>query len=219
MKIGTVLHLEIRDKKSGELQKYYCKVIDKNKNYLMIDYPIHIRTNKTSFFSKGTHLIVTYLEDGNVVYQFPSIIAAKVKLNVPALGIKIPNDDYIERIQRREYVRIDTTIDVAVHSTDHLFSPFVTVTTDISGGGMAIITAKNIPLEMGTKVDVWFPLIRRKNDYHYIYVQSEIVSIREGNSKNNVVSLKFTSIDNQDRQEIIWYCFEKQRESLQKELI
>jgi len=219
MKIGTVLQLEMKDRKSGQLQKYHCKIIEKNENYFIIDYPIHTVTKKTAFFTNGTLLTVTYLENDKVVYQFPTEIIGKVKLNIPALAIKKPDDNYIERVQRREYVRIDTTLDIAVHSVNHLFSPFVTITTDLSGGGMAIIATKNISLEIGYKADIWLPLQRQNNDYHYINGQTEIVSIREANNKNNLISLKFISINAQDRQQIIWYCFEKQRESLQKELI
>ncbi|MGJ9456834.1 flagellar brake protein [Oceanobacillus sp. CF4.6] len=219
MKIGKVLNLEVRDSRTGIVHEYYCKIIEKNKNYLMIDYPIHAQTKKTAFFPIGTLLSASFIGNDQAVYQFSSEIAARIKMNIPALAIHIPDQTDIKRIQRREYVRIETTVDVAVHSKDNQFPPFVTLTSDISGGGLAIITEKNIELEIGLKADLWLPLQMQNAEYYYIYGQAEIVYIRDMNSRVNLISLKFISISKQDRQRIVRFCFEKQREARQKELI
>ncbi|WP_337020382.1 flagellar brake protein [Oceanobacillus massiliensis] len=219
MKIGTVLNLEIREAKTGEIHEYHCKIVEKNKKYFMIDYPIHSKTKRTAHLKKGTFISVTFIGNDQAIYQFTSKIADKVKMNIPALAITIPENEDIKRIQRREYVRIETSVDIAVHSADKLFAPFTTVTSDISGGGMAIVVPKNIQLEINSKADVWLPLPMQNSEYHYVYGQTEIVLIREVNNRVNLVSLKFNSIGQADRQKIVRFCFEKQREARQKERI
>ncbi|WP_087971550.1 flagellar brake protein [Oceanobacillus rekensis] len=219
MEVGKVLNLEIKDSRNGNLQQYYCKLIEKNNDYLVIDYPIHTKTKRTSFFPIGTKISVSFIGDDQAVYQFQSKIATRIKLNIPALAINIPEQEDIKRIQRREYVRIESAIDVAIHSTDDLFPPFVTLTSDISGGGLAIISEKGIQMKIESKVDLWLPLQMQNSEFHYIYSQAEVVYIKNLNSRVDLVSLKFISISKQDRQNIIKFCFEKQRESRQKELL
>ncbi|WP_249871884.1 flagellar brake protein [Oceanobacillus saliphilus] len=219
MKIGTVLNLEVKDIETGETHEYHCKIIEKNDKFLIIDYPIHVKTKKTAFFSKGTYITATFMGKDQAVYKFSSQIAARIKLNIPALAITIPDNKNMKRIQRREYVRIETSLDIAVHSVDNQFHPFATVTFDISGGGLAVIVPTSTQLEIGQKTDIWLPLPMQNQEYHYVYGQTEIVLIRELNTRMNMVSLKFISISNSDRQKIVRFCFEKQREARQKELI
>lgn len=219
MEVGIVLNLEIKDSQTGNINQYYCKLIEKNNDYMIIDYPIHTKTKRTSFFSIGTIVLVSYIGDDHAVYQFHSKINARLKMNIPALAINKPEQKDMERIQRREYVRIETAVDIAAHSTDNLFPPLVTLTSDISGGGLSFISEKSINMKIESKVDVWLPLQLQNKEFHYIYSQAEIVYIKEMNSRVNLVSLKFTTISKQDRQNIIRFCFEKQRESRQKELL
>ncbi|WP_067725420.1 flagellar brake protein [Oceanobacillus damuensis] len=219
MEIGTVLNIEVKEAETGEINEYHCKIIEKNKNYLIIDYPIHTETKKTAFFPKGTSLSASFIGNDQAIYRFSTEIAAKFKLNIPALAIDIPDNKDVKRIQRREYVRIETAVDIAAHSVDNQFSPFTTVTSDISGGGLSIIAPSNIHLETGFRTDMWIALQTQSQEILYVYGQTEIVYIREVSSRTNLVSCKFISITTQDRQKIVKFCFEKQREARQKELI
>lgn len=88
MEIGTVLNLELEE--SGRNHICYCKIIEKNDKYLIIDYPIDEKTKKTKILPRKKLFKVTFVGKDNVVYQFTSEIVAKVKLNIPALAIRIP---------------------------------------------------------------------------------------------------------------------------------
>ncbi len=212
-----MLNLELKE--SGKIYTYYCKIIEKNDKYLIIDYPIDEKTKKTRMLPKRKLFKVNFVGKDQVVYQFTSEIVAKVKLNVPALAIKIPSPEKVERIQRREYVRVEAAVDIAIHSINHQFEPFVTVTSDISAGGLAVLVPKHIPLEIGTIVDAWFALQMSDNQFHYIYAGAEVILNREANNRINLVSLKFLSITKLNRQLIVRFCFDKQREAKKKELM
>ncbi|MFC4557402.1 flagellar brake protein [Virgibacillus kekensis] len=216
MKIGTLLSLEIKDREKGEIVRFRCKVAEKNEHYLFIDHPIEVKTNKSVFLPEGTHLIASYVGKDQSVYQFHTKIAAQIKMNVPVLAIHIPNKDKIKRIQRREYVRVETAVDVAIHSVE---LSFTTVTSDISGGGMAIIIPSNKLIEAEDEMDICLVLPLDSGDYQYVNALAEVVRVKEDKSSARIASMKFTKISKYARQGIIRYCFERQREARNKELL
>ncbi|MFB4166340.1 flagellar brake protein [Virgibacillus sp. JSM 102003] len=216
MKIGTLLNLELMQNQKNETKKYRCKIVEKNDDYLLIDYPIDIQTNKTAFLHKGTHLWAEYVGYDQSVYKFQTEIIAKVKLNVPTLAINFPDKDNIKRIQRREYVRIETAIDIAVHSSNESFT---TVTSDVSGGGMSIIIPNGNKMYEREEVNVWLVLQMQSGEFQYIGALAEVIRIKESDNAANTASLKIIQVTKADRQNIVRYCFEKQRESRKKDLL
>src|SRR5690625_1308164 len=121
MYIGAMIHLEYKQHNISETMKYYCKIIEKNDDYLFIDYPINDKTKKTSFFRNGTNFSVTYIGKDQSVYKFRTELVSKVNLNIPALALKLPQKKDIKRVQRREFVRIKSAVDAAVYATDESF--------------------------------------------------------------------------------------------------
>ncbi|MTW85893.1 pilus assembly protein PilZ [Virgibacillus dakarensis] len=219
MKIGTLLVLETKDPDEETNWEFRCKVIEKNEHYLFIDYPIDNKTNKSALIPKHKPFTVTYVGSDQSVYSFPSEIVAQVKLNVPALAIPMPEKQHINRIQRREFVRIVAAIDVSVHSLETSSTPFTTVTNDISGGGLSIVLPKGVTLTEGEGLDLWFVLPMESGDYQYINAQSEVVRMLFLENTVQTASLKFTGITKQSCQQIIRFCFERQRELRKKELL
>ncbi|WP_164668747.1 flagellar brake protein [Virgibacillus doumboii] len=216
MRIGTLLTIEIKQPNNKETKKYRCKVIEKNEHYIFIDYPIETKTNKTGFLPKGTRFTATYVGKDQSVYLFHTEIVAKVKLNVPALAIYFPDKKDIKKIQRREYVRIETAVDVAFHGTNE---PFTTVTSDISGGGMSMIIPNGKNVTTNESADVCIVLKMHSGDYSYVNAQAEVIRVKEDGNKVKTASMKFISVNKQVQQSIIRYCFEKQREARKKELL
>jgi c-di-GMP-binding flagellar brake protein YcgR len=218
MKIGVFLTLEAYSREMGTTEKFRCKVVDINKNHVFIDYPVHIKTKKTTSFRLGTHVIAEYLGSDQSVYRFKTVIKDKRKGKIPTLVFVLPKEDEIERIQRRQYVRIETAVDVAVHSLNHRFSPFTTVTADLSGGGLSIVVPKRVSLEENDKITLTLVLPMHSGSYHYLDLSGEIVRIIQNESSANTASIKLVKLSEQDKQVIIRFCFEKQREARQKEM-
>ncbi|WP_077299651.1 flagellar brake protein [Virgibacillus pantothenticus] len=219
MKIGTVLQLEVVQSgknRNREAKKYRCKVIDKNEQNLYIDLPVDTKSKKTAFFAKGTIFDVTFIDSDEIIYQFRSKLVAKVKGKIPALAIQLPGNN-IRRIQRRNYARVETAVDVAVHSDQNLFSPFTTVTNDISGGGLSIIVPKNQILK-GELAEIWMVLAMANGQFVYPNVRAKLVHEKRGNSGIYIVSFQFLALDVKTEQWIIRFCFEKQREARKKQI-
>ncbi|WP_164218986.1 flagellar brake domain-containing protein [Virgibacillus sp. YIM 98842] len=218
MKIGTLLQLEYKMDGVSEVLKYYCKIIDRNDRYLFIDYPVNEKTKKTELLPKGAHFFAAYIGKDQSVYRFRTELVSKVSLNIPALAIKLPNKEDLKRIQRREFVRVKSAVDIAVYSDNNSFSPFTTVTDDISGGGMSIIVPDGINLELSKDIWIWMVLEMYNGEYQYHNIKAVFVHINKLNRGICIASLRFTALKQEIRQQIIRYCFEKQREARKKEL-
>lgn len=211
LKIGATIQLEVGDE--DRVEKFRCKLVERKGNKLYIDYPINERTGKTGILLDGTQLKATFLGQGDVVFIFTTEVIGRKKDIIPMMILQYPGDDHLIRIQRRQFVRIDAAVDCAVHPINNKsdFSPFTTLTTDISGGGAAIILPNNHPLKEGEEILCWLAFHLTGGDYHYLKVNSSITRIIDGeNEHRDKASIKFEDIGEKDREIIIRYCFEKQ---------
>ncbi|HLR08148.1 MAG TPA: flagellar brake domain-containing protein [Bacillota bacterium] len=219
MEIGKTLHLELYNQVKHMTEKYRSQVVEMHDDYLFIDYPINERTNKATYLHTGTPLKVNYIGQDGSVYSFQTTVTTRTKRTVPVLVIDFPKEDKIKRIQRREYVRIQTAVDVAVHFEKACKEPFTTVTKDISGGGLSIFIPDSNHLAQGDLLNVWIVLPMQSGSYHYVEAKTEVIRTKLSEHAVPTASIKFISITNTHREKIIRYCFEKQWEARQKELM
>lgn len=218
MEVGTSITLRLSSNLKTDGQDIYrCKIIDRDDRYLYIDYPINVNTKKVVFVPVNEYVVVNYVVNG-VANEFISTIAKRVELTVPALAINLPEEEEIKRIQRREFVRVETAVDVAMHFPKSSYTPIISVTYDISGGGAAVIMPPNIKMAQEQDVKLYLVLHSLSLGYEYIKIDAEIVRFHTI-EKVNIVSLKFNFVSNQEQQKIIHYCFDKQREDRQQQLL
>lgn len=208
LKIGVALTLELR---YGEkFEKFKCKLVERKGQHLYIDYPINMETNRTAFLLEGTQLKCSFVDQDGVVYLFQSEVLGRVKQKIPMLLLSYPGDGRLIKIQRRQFVRIETSVDVAIHSKHHEFVPFTTVTDDISAGGAAIIATNGAPFVNGQEVICWFVLPMQDGDYHYLKFDSKIVRIISLDKDRIKISLQFLEISPHERQILLRFCFDQQ---------
>ncbi|MDZ5471182.1 flagellar brake domain-containing protein (plasmid) [Bacillus sp. 31A1R] len=208
LKIGDNIILEI--KYSDKFEKLKCKLVERKGNHLYIDYPINTQTNKTAFLLDGTQLKGSFVTQEGTVYLFETEVLGRLKQNIPMLILSYPGDEHLIKIQRRQYVRVETAIDIAVHSTDQEFPAFTTVTDDISAGGVAFITNNHSKLKAGMKINTWLVLPLQNGEYHYLKFESSIIRIIPLDAERNKVSVQFTDINPTDRQLLLRFCFDRQ---------
>ncbi|THE15065.1 pilus assembly protein PilZ [Bacillus timonensis] len=209
LKIGDLIYLEPTINPNGE--KYRCRVVEKIENKLYIDYPVNNGTGKTAFLLNGTQLKAFVTADSTSAYFFDTTVLGRVKQNIPMIVLSYPGEDNMYKIQRREYVRVETPVDVAVHSINGEFRPFVSITRDISAGGAAIILPSSRTLLPGLDFLTHFVLPSLSEDYHYVTLRSHVIRIVNGkNGERNRASIKFVDISESDRQLLIKFCFERQ---------
>lgn len=207
VKIGTNLTLEL-DGLDDEVKRFKCRVVEQKQHKLYIDYPINLETNRTDIFPVGTSFHVLYVDEQQLAYRFDGEITVRVKRNVPMLELTY-DPKKMKKIQRREYVRINTSMDVSLKETQ-TNKKVVTLTADISGGGMAVHVPKDITYEPGAIFDGLLVFKLNQGGYQYVFVETEMIHLKADTDRHNVMSLKFVSIDEKDREKIIQFCFEEQ---------
>lgn len=210
IKIGDTITLKPKYADDGE--QYRCKLVERRGNNLYIDYPVNMKTNRTSYLFTGTQLKATFISQDGTVYLFETEIIdrVKVKLHIPVLLISYPGGDELVRIQRRKYVRVETPLDVAVHPLEGGFEPFTTITEDISAGGAAILISNKIQMTPNQLLRTVFVLPMQSGDYHYMDLKSKVIRLIPMNGNREKVSLQFIDITEKQKQIILRLCFERQ---------
>jgi c-di-GMP-binding flagellar brake protein YcgR len=207
--IGDTIILE--PKNSSEEEKYRCKLVEINGEQLFIDYPISMKTAKTVFLLDGTQLKGSFIGKDNTVYLFETEVQGRVKQTIPMITLSYPGKNHLVRVQRRQYVRVETSIDVAVHSTKGEFSSFVTITSDISAGGSALILPLNTELAPETIIDCWIVLPMQSGDYHYLTLKARVIRVIPGqNGDQAKMPIEFIDVNESERQLLIRFSFERQ---------
>lgn len=204
LKLGTFLVLDKDLTENSE--KYKSRVIDSGEGFVMIDYPTHIETGKTAFFMDGTELHVSFTDELKMSYVFDTEVSGRLNKGVPMIRLTYPGDDKLVKIQRREFVRVEVNIDVAVTSegvTTQL------VGEDISAGGIAITLKKSTVFHEGETLELLIVLPSVEGETKYIKAKGDIIRIWE-KSERIIASVEFIEIREDDRQRITRYCFERQ---------
>ncbi|UOE92361.1 flagellar brake domain-containing protein [Alkalihalobacillus sp. LMS39] len=211
IEIGATIHLQLKNSSGFEHEEYKCRLVDRKGDKLIIDHPIHIETNKPGLFYIGTEFYGWFVGKDKAVYSFETKLEERRAENIPIFILQDPGKDKYSRIQRRNYVRVDTGVDVAVHSPEGVFEPFTTLSLDLSGGGIAISVppGKNLP-DQG-EVICWFVLHMKSGEIFYIRATCKIIRVfQKLDETRERASLEFSSIHERDRQRVVRYCFERQ---------
>lgn len=216
LKIGDVITLETKGEK---LERLRCKLVERKGNKLFIDYPINVDTGRTAFLIIGTELNASFVLKENV-YRFQTEVTGRTKENIPMISLTYPGDDQLIRIQRRQFVRINTNLDVAVHPIENEFLAFTAVTSDISAGGTALLLPKTTNLKKGQEILIWIALPFQKDQMEYIKVKGKIIRFIPADHELYVKApIQFLNINEETRQTLLQFCFNQQIQFRRKGLI
>lgn len=213
MKIGDVINLTGQWRHEEEPFNYRCKIVDMGQNTLYIDYPVDVNTSRTVHLPLDEPFYVRYIKE-SAVFQFQSKVIERTNRIIPVLKIVVPNKEEFQKIQRRAHLRVDTAVDIAIHCPEESFSPFTTVTKDLSGGGARFVIPpllENINLEQAQTISCYLVLRFSSEKYEYIETEAEIIRVLHDKTPIEV-SISFLNEDRNIEQTIIQYCFQIERE-------
>ena len=204
LQVGTTVIIDKDFTKDSE--KYRSKVIDAGDDFVMIDYPIEIETGKTVFFMDGTQLLVSFTDKLKMSYAFKTEVRGRKLEGVPMLKLSYQGDSGLIKIQRREFVRVETAIDVAVEKDgDHV----QLVAEDISAGGIALNITKATFIQSEDVLSLLIVLPFANREMEYVKVEGQVIRTWETEGVT-IASVKFWAINPLDRQRIVRFCFERQ---------
>ena len=212
LKIGTILTLE--PTYTERVEKFRCRVVEQGENLIYIDYPINVVTKKTSFLVDGAQFRVTFMTEEKQSFAFNTEVLGRKGGTVPMIILSCPSPEEFLKIQRREYVRVETKIDVSLEF-DGQYTPLVT--EDISAGGLAVILNRPVNFQEGDEAKLTIVLPYSNGDIKYVQTSAIIVRIFE-KDEIRIASIQFTDTDDIDKQHIVRFCFERQLQVRKKEL-
>ncbi|MER1956295.1 MAG: flagellar brake domain-containing protein [Solibacillus sp.] len=212
LKLGTQLILEPTYTERNE--KFRCRVVEKIGNIIYIDYPINLQTNKTAFLIDGSQFRVYFNTETKESYCFNTEVLGRKGGNIQTIMLACPPKDEFIKIQRREYVRVETPVDIAIEFEGRNYQ---FVAEDISAGGTAIHIKTPVGFTEGDEVQLVAVLPFSNGDIRYIETKAIVVRIFE-RDQMQVASIRFTDTDDIDQQHIVRFCFERQVLIRKKEL-
>ncbi|WP_107838549.1 flagellar brake protein [Metasolibacillus meyeri] len=211
LKIGTMLMLEPMYTES--MEKFRCKVVEKENDIIYVDYPINDFTKKTAFLLDGTQLHAVFYTEGNS-YSFTTKVMGRKNDRIPMVMLSSPPANEFTKIQRREFVRIETAIDVAI---EYQGSCYQFIAQDISAGGLSVRLTELVKFKEGDTVQLTIVLPFVNGEIKYVQTDARIVRIFKENERT-IASIQLTDTDDVDKQQIVRLCFERQLLQRKKEL-
>lgn len=107
--------------------------------------------------------------------------------------------------------KLDAIIDLLTHKNREVYA-LVPVPVNISGSGMSFLTTEHF--EPGDVLELKMMIPTSGDTVYYVY--GEVVKLSEATDGRNAVFVKFNVIDEDIRDQIVRFVFEKQREDLRK---
>ena len=212
LKIGTTLILQ--PTYTERVEKFRCKVVEQKDGLIYIDYPVNVITKKTAFLIDGAQFRATFNDESKQSFAFNTEVLGRKKGNIPMITLSCPPDDEFIKIQRREFVRVETPVDVAVEYNDRFTQ---LVAADISAGGLLLALPSSVNFKDGDTVRLTIVLPYTNNEIRYVQTGALVVNIFERDHRK-FASLQFTDTDDIDKQYIVRFCFERQLQIRKKEL-
>jgi c-di-GMP-binding flagellar brake protein YcgR len=208
LKTGATLTLHMRN---GEgVDKYRCKVQETKENEFYVDYPVQMKNGKTTYILNGTQLNISFVTEEGTAYSFESEVLGRIKQSIPMIQLAYPGRDKLIKIQRREYVRVESSVDVSLHPIAVDFKPLTTITHDISAGGSSVNLPHGIEVPESIVILTNFVFHLNNGEIHYLKIKSKVIRVVDVSNGRKRASLKFNHLKEYERQVIVKYCFEQQ---------
>jgi c-di-GMP-binding flagellar brake protein YcgR len=188
--------------------EYKTRIADELGDDFCVEMFFHEQTGSFKRPSVGDALTAIYVNEDGVKHFFETQVTGFVHDTVPLIRIQKPVPAAITKTQRRSFLRVATTLEIAVLTSK--LERFNALTDDIGGGGVSFICEGSINLNDANPLECWLLLTYKNGSIEHASFQAAIVRLNPLETGRQHVMAKFESISDIDRQKIIRYCFERQ---------
>lgn len=212
LNVNQLLEISL-DEEGTELKNLASRIEEISDNYLNVSIPT--KKGQLIPFRVKQKLKIEVHYKGSF-FQFETIIENRKFYPIPVLVVRKP--EILIETQRRNWVRVPSTLHLRYClQSEEKFKPInIATTVDISGGGLCFLT--NDPIEAGQILDVEINLPERDP----VFCQVKVVRLQQPDGKKLTTTKVFSSyldITETQRDRIVSYVLEKQRELIKKGLI
>ncbi len=200
-------------------QVFRSRIADTDGDVVAIELPTGDETGRPGAFVPGSKWMAWYIGSDGARYDFHTEILGRRSENIPLLLIRIPDKQQISRTQRRHFLRVQTSVEIAVKTKDKVRNyHFLAKTLDLSGGGMAFSCPDTYKLMEKDKLTIWIALPSKAGTVGHAVAEAEIIRIMppKESGQHQWVSVKFTNISETDRAKVIRACYERQLDMRKK---
>ena len=206
--------LQIEIKTGSYAGKYHSRIEDLSENTITIGAPFH--HGAIVPVNPGQNLLITAIAE-SALYNFSSLILEKKQEPLPVLIVTKPES--MQKVQRRSFFRVKADIPISYRVLPNLTAPSFgefkqTKSIDISGGGVLLLTDEPFGKETILELKIDLP------KHSSISAVARVVFLKDTQrpDKKKEIATEFVIIEESDREKIVKFIFEKQREDRKKEL-
>jgi c-di-GMP-binding flagellar brake protein YcgR len=203
------LHLNSIDEEESK-EELKSRVSDIQDQYIIMQVPLNEKTGKMKRLYVGDELSAYYVTDGGVKNYFMTSVLGFRDDVTRMILVKKPELDAITQVQRRTFLRVPAELELALKITEQI--QFIGLTDDVGGGGISFICPKHIPLQVNTVASCWLLLSFKNGKVDHVPFKAELVRVKQLENETQLTMLRYTEINDRDRQKIIRFCFERQLE-------
>lgn len=203
--IGQFLFVVVETKDGEEL--YKSKVADVSRDTIAMEVPLHEKTGKPMRLFTGDALQMYFVTEGGVKNFFHTVVTGFSEDTIPLVWIEKPSPHRIQKVQRRNFLRVPAELELAVN-VDGM--RFVALTEDLSGGGLAFLCEQSVSLNPDQIISCWLLLQFRNGQIEHVPFQATVVRTKKMETGKQLVMVQFKDMPEADQQKIVRYCFERQ---------
>lgn len=219
-RIGQTIRLDfMSSSEETQVHTFKSRVTDIQDDVAFIELPTSEDTGRTGLFAPGTGCSVWYVGEDGSRYEFRSSIVGRKSEHIPVLLLQLPAKEFIQRTQRRNYLRIETTLDIAVKLSDPIRQyHFLARTMDVSGGGLSFSCDESFHFQDKDLLKIWISLPSKNGQVQHAFAEMEIVRRKPAEEKglHQWISGKFIKMSEMDRVKVVRACYERQLELRKK---
>lgn len=206
-------HIEISLEEDGtELRNLASRIEEVADQYLYISIPT--KQGQLMPFREKQKLLVGLQYKGHM-FQFNSVIEGRKYFPLPMLVIRKP--DILREIQRRNWVRVPANLYLRYClSSNQKFKPiYLATSVNISGGGICFTTNEVLGMEQVLEMEINLP------DRDPVICNIKILRMTETDTRLNSKKIyaKYLDITEPQRDRIVSFVLERQRELIKKGLL
>lgn len=198
LQIGDAITIEYVNE-NKEVKTAKSKVLENNNDDICINYPSDQETGRTIYLNQETEITVFFFDENQIPYKCTSNVIGKRKEDIPMIVVSIPPKEEMIRLQRREYLRVDTMVKAPIMQNGEAFDTFI---VNMSAGGVAIVVPEGVSLKEYGEVVTDFELPLKEPAKIKAVAEMNRVYQDEQTGKTRGI-MEFTEITNDHQQQLL----------------
>lgn len=214
LRIGQLCSIEICNEE-GLVQRLASRVENISEHGIQLASPI---MNRVPLYLTPGEKVRVWFWDQFTSYTFEGEVIKNLNIGLPLVMVKHP--ERIDRVQKREFVRVQYSLDVYLRwlGEDQEPREMVCRSKDLSGGGVMLVLTKKVNLKKDDRIYLEFEINGKVLKTEGVIVWNDSEMDIDGIMRNTL-GIKFTSLTEKERKFLIRSIYRRQIDLRRKGLL